>query len=390
MAIPLAYNVRSARLRWASSLVAILGIAGTVGVFIAMLALARGFKAALVTAGLPQNAIVQQAGSDSEMTSALLLEHVRVIEDAPQVRRQGPDPLVSPEVVVIAALPLRGDPESDANVQMRGVSPRVLGVRDNVRVTHGRFLRPGLYEIVVGKNAALAYQGLDLGAKVQIGPGRWEVVGIMDSDGSSFDSEVWADGDVLNGNYQRPNGVFQSVTARLRSREDFEAFKTALTSDPRLQVQVTRETDFYAGQSQIMTTLITVLGGLVALVMGVGAILGALNTMYSAVAERSREIAVLRALGFRGGSIVLSFLAEALLIAAVGGVIGCIAVLPVNGITTGTINWQTFSHLSFAFRITPGLLGLGFVFALLMGAVGGLPPAVRAARANVATTLRAI
>jgi len=388
--IPLAYNVRSARLRWTSSLVAVLGIAGTVGVFIAMLALARGFQAALVSAGLPQNAIVQQAGSDSEMVSSLTLDSVRIVEDAPQVARRGADPLVSAEVVVIAALPLRDDPASDANVQMRGVSPRVLAVRDNVRIARGRFLRPGLYEIVVGRNAAVAYQGLDMGATVRIGPGAWTVVGILDSDGAAFDSEIWADADVLNGNYQRPPGIFQSVTARLRSVDDLEAFREALARDPRMQVQVQRETDFYSGQSEMMTTLITVLGGLVALVMGLGAILGALNTMYSAVAERSREIAILRALGFRGGSIVLSFLAEALLIAAIGGLVGCIAVLPVNGITTGTINWQTFSHLSFAFRITPGLLALGLVFALIMGMLGGLPPAVRAARANVAKTLRDI
>ncbi|HXE79661.1 MAG TPA: ABC transporter permease [Vicinamibacterales bacterium] len=388
MPIPLAYNMRSARLRWASSLVAVLGIAGTVGVFVAMLALARGFQAALVSAGLPQNAIIQQAGSDSEMTSSLTIESVRVIEDAPQVARRGSEPLVSAEVVVVAALPLRSDPASDANVQMRGVSPRVLGVRDNVRITHGRFLRPGLYEIVVGKNAALAYRGLDLGATVRIGPGAWTVVGILDSDGAAFDSEIWADADVLNGIYQRPAGVFQSVTARLRSPEDLEAFRETLTRDPRMQVQVQRETDFYASQSEMMTTLITVLGGLVALVMGLGAILAALNTMYSAVAERSREIAVLRAIGFGGGSVIVSFLAESLLIAAVGGVLGCLAVLPVNGLTTGTINWQTFSHLSFAFRVTPGLLALGLGFALLMGMLGGLPPAVRAARANVAKTLR--
>lgn len=390
MAIPLAYNVRSARLRWTSSLVAVLGIAGTVGVFIAMLALARGFQAALVSAGLPQNAIVQQAGSDTEMTSSFTLDSVRVIEDAPQVARRGSDPLVSAEVVVIAALPLREDPSADANVQMRGVSSRVLAVRDNVRIAEGRFLRPGLYEIVAGKNAAIAYQGLDLGSTVQIGPGTWTVVGILDSGGAAFDSEIWADADVLNGNYQRPAGIFQSATARLRSADDLEAFRETLTRDPRVQVQVQRETDFYASQSEMMTTLITVLGGLVALVMGLGAILAALNTMYSAVAERSREIAVLRALGFGGGSIILSFLAEALLIAAIGGVVGCLAVLPVNGLTTGTINWQTFSHLSFAFRITPGLLALGLGFALLMGMLGGLPPAVRAARANVAKTLRDI
>jgi putative ABC transport system permease protein len=387
--IPLAYNLRSARQRWTSSLVAVLGIAGTVGVFVAMLALARGFKATLVSSGLPQNAIVQQSGADTEMTSALLIDAVHIVEDQPQIARHGSTAVVSPEVVVIAALPLRGT-ESDANVQVRGVSPRVLGVRDNVRLTAGRLFEPGLSEIVVGKNAAAAYAGLDLGATVRIGPGTWKVVGLFDAGGSAFDSEIWADADVLNVHYQRPQGVFQSVTARLRSPDDFDAFKKTVEADPRLHVQAIRERAYYEGQSRVVTTLITVLGGLVAVVMGLGAVLAALNTMYSAVAERSREIAVMRALGFSRRSIVLSFLVESLWIALVGGIAGCLAVLPVNGITTGTINWQTFSHLSFAFRITPDLLLMGIAFALFMGVLGGLPPAVRAARANVAVTLRAL
>jgi putative ABC transport system permease protein len=389
VAIPIAYNLRSARARWTSSIVAVIGIAGTVGVFVAMLALARGFRATVVSSGLPQNAIVQQAGSDTEMTSAIEMDAVRVIEDAPQVARRGNEPLVSAEVVVIAALPLRTT-GSDANVQMRGVSPRVTAVRDNVRIAQGRFFSPGLYEIIVGRNAATAYAGLDLGTKVKIGPGTWTVVGVFDAGGSAFDSEIWADANVLNGAYQRPAGVFQSVTARLRTADAFGAFERTLAGDPRVKIQAMREPAYYEGQSRTVTTLITVLGGLVAIVMGVGAILGALNTMYSAVAERSREIAVLRALGFPRLSIVLAFLAEATAIALVGGLIGCIAVLPVNGVTTGTINWQTFSHLSFAFRITPDLLGLGLLFALAMGILGGLPPAVRAARANVAVTLRAL
>jgi putative ABC transport system permease protein len=389
VAVPLAYNLRSARARWMSSLVAVAGIAGTVGVFVAMLALARGFRATVVSTGLPDNAIVQRAGSDSEMTSALLIDAVRIVEDAPQVVRRGTDALVSPEVVVIASLPLRAT-GGDANVQMRGVSPRVLDVRRNVRLTRGRFVEPGLYEIVVGRHAATAYAGLDLGARVRIGPGTWTVVGHFDAGGSAFDSEVWADADVLNVNYQRPRGVFQSVTARLTSAEEFAAFDAALRTDPRLQVQAEREPEYYAAQSRTVTTLITVLGGLVAIVMALGAVLGALNTMYSAVAERAREIAVLRALGFGRASIVLAFLVESLVIALAGGILGCLLVLPVNGVTTGTINWQTFSHLSFAFRITPDLLALGLLFALLMGVLGGLPPAIRAARSRVAVALRAL
>lgn len=389
MAIPIVYNIRSAVQRWTSAVVAIVGIAGTVAVFVAMLALARGFRATIVSSGLPGNAIVQQGGADTEMTSALTVEAVRVVEDAPQVVRRGSEALVSPEVVVIAALPLRAT-GSDANVQMRGVSQRVLAVRSNVHIVEGRFFRPGLYEIVVGTHAAQAYSGLDVGASVRIGPGTWRVVGVFDAGGSAFDSEIWADADVLNGNYQRPPGVFQSVTARLRSPEEFPAFKAALERDPRVQIQAEREATYYEAQSRTVTTLITVLGGLVATVMGLGAVLAALNTMYSAVAQRSREIAVLRALGFGGGSVVLSFLIESLWIALIGGLIGCIVVLPVNGLTTGTINWQTFTHLSFAFRITPDLLAWGLAFALLMGLVGGLPPAIRASRANIATTMRAL
>jgi putative ABC transport system permease protein len=390
MAIPVSYNLRSAKERWSSSVVAVLGIAGTVGVFVAMLALARGFQATVASSGQPQNAIVQRSGSDNEMTSFVVADDVRIIEDLPQVARGASGPLVSPEVVVIAALPMRATPDADANVQIRGVSPRVLEVRDNVKIVEGRFLTPGLAEAVVGKGAREAYVGLDLGASVRIGAGTWTIVGVFDGKGTAFDSEVWADAAILNGFYQRPPNVFQSATARLRSPDDFTAFEATLKGDPRLTAQATREPEYYAKQSQVVTTLITVLGTIIAVIMGLGAVFGALNTMYSAVSERSREIAVLRAIGFGGGAIVLSFFVEALIIAFVGGLVGCVAVLPVNGLTTGTINWQTFSHLAFAFRVTPDLLTLGMAFALAMGALGGLPPAIRAARANVAHTLRAL
>jgi len=389
MAIPVSYNLLSARERWTSSVVAVLGIAGTVGVFVAMLALARGFKATLTSSGQPQNAIVQRSGADNEMTSILTPNELRVVEDAPQVAREGTTPLVSPEVVVIAALPMRGS-DADANVQVRGVQPRVLSVREGVKLVEGRFLTPGLAEAVVGRGARDAYQGLELGATVRIGAGTWTIVGVFDAKGTAFNSEVWADAAILNGFYQRPPNIFQSATVRLRSPEDFPAFEATLKGDPRLNLQALRETAYYEKQSQVVTTLITVLGGLVAAVMALGAVFGALNTMYSAVSERAREIAVLRAIGFGSFAIVLSFFVEALIIAGVGGLVGCLAVLPVNGLTTGTINWQTFSHLAFAFRITPDLLALGMAFALVMGAVGGLPPAIRAARANVARTLRAL
>jgi putative ABC transport system permease protein len=387
MAIPLIYNLRSLRARWTSSVVAVLGIAGTVGVFVAMLSLARGFEATLVASGFARNAMVLRAGATSEMLSVVDLGQVHVIEDAPGVARGSVGALVSPEVVVVAAFPLRKT-GTDTNVQVRGVSPKALAVREVVKIVAGRLFQPGLAELVVGRNVARSYVGFELGKTVRFGGGTWTVVGVFDAGGSAFDSELWCDANVLNQTFQRPQNIFQSVTVRLTSPDALGRFKDALTSDPRVTVQVEREIDYYAKQSRALTTLIRVLGTIVALVMGIGAVFGALNTMYSAVAERSREIATIRALGFSSGSVVLSFVVEALCIACVGGVLGCAAVVPLNGLTTGTINWQTFSHLAFAFRVTPLLLAVGLVFALLMGLVGGVPPAIRAARQRIAVALR--
>jgi len=388
VAIPISYNLRSAAARWPAALISVLGIAGTVGVFVAMLAMARGFQATLISSGSPANAIVLRAGADAEMVSAVTLDESRVIGDASEVARDaGGAPLISPEVVVVAAFQLASS-GTDANVQVRGVSPSALAVRPNVRLVEGRFFQPGLAELVVGRNAAAIYRGLALGDSVDFGGQTWTVVGITDSGGSAFDSELWCDATVLNQTFSRPENVFQSVTARLVSSQDFTAFKDRLTADPRLTVGVEREQAYYAKHSRVVTTLIRVLGFLVALVMAVGAVFSALNTMYSAVAARAREIATMRALGFGSGSVVLSFILESMVIALVGGVLGCIAVLPLNGFTTGTINWQTFSHLAFAFRVTPDLMLAGLAFALLMGVIGGLFPALRAARMSVARALR--
>jgi putative ABC transport system permease protein len=385
--IPLTYTLHSLRARWVSTIVAVLGIAGTVGVFVAMLALARGFEATLVASGSPQNALIRRAGATSEMDSLLQLEQVRVIEDAPGVARSSAGPLASREVVVIAALPLRRT-GTDANVQVRGVSVKVLAVRDSVRVMAGRFFQPGLNELVVGRNVAASYEGFELGGTVRFGGAAWTVVGVFDAGGSAFDSEIWCDGSILNQVYQRPRNLFQSVTVRLASPRALPTLEDALGADPRLTVQADREIEYYEKQSKQLTTLILVLGTIVAAVMGIGAIFGALNTMYSAVAERSREIATMRALGFGVGSVVASFVVEALCLALVGGLLGCVAVLPLNGLTTGTMNWQTFSHLAFAFSVTPSLLLAGVAFALVMGLIGGVPPALRAARQPIAAALR--
>lgn len=387
MAIPLIYNVRSVRARWTSTIVAVLGIAGTVGVFVAMLSLARGFKATLVASGSRDNALVLRAGSPSEMMGGVTLESVKVIQDAPGIARDANGPLVTQEVVGVMPFPLIST-GTDANVQIRGVSPNVLDIRKFVKVSQGRMFQPGVTEILAGKNASRTYASLTLGNKVDMAGGHWTVVGIFDAGGSAFDSEVWCDSRVLNDILKRPANIFQSVTVHLDSPDSFGALKDSLTSDPRLNVDVTREVDYYAKQSTTMTKLITVLGGLVAAIMAIGAVFGALNTMYSAVSERGREIATMRALGFNASSVVFSFLVEALLIALIGGVIGCLVVLPLNGLTTSTMNFQTFSNLAFAFKITPELLVKGIIFALTMGVIGGLLPAVRAASLPVATALR--
>lgn len=389
MAIPISYNVRSVKARWTSAIVAVLGIAGTVGVFVAMLALAHGFKVAVVSSGSTDNALVLRAGSGAEMNGAVALDQVKVIEDAPGVARGPNGPLITPEVVVIAPFPMNST-GTDANVQVRGVSPRALEVRRKLKVVQGRFFQPGLAELVVGRNAARTYKGLSLGDTVKFGGGSWHVVGVFDSGGSAFDSEAWCDARVLNQIYHRPENIFNSVTVHLTSPEALQQFKDSVSTDPRLTVDVSREVDYYDKQSRVMTTLIIVLGSLVAFIMGLGAIFGALLTMYSAVAERGREIGTMRALGFGSGSVIVSFVIEAVLISFIGGLIGCLFVLPMNGFTMSTMNFQTFSHLAFAFRVTPVLMTAGMIFALVMGVAGGLPPAIRAARRPVAEALRSL
>ena len=386
--VPISYNFRSIRARWTSTIVAVLGIAGTVGVFVAMLSLARGFRATLVASGSPGNALVMRAGSTSEMMGGITLDSVKIAQDEPGVARDASgQPLATQEVVGVMPFPLIST-GTDANVQVRGVSPNVLQIRTFVKIVQGRMFQAGLDELVVGRNATKTYEGLTVGNTVNFGGGHWKVVGVFDAGGSSFDSEVWCDGRIFNEVLKRPDNIFQSATVHLTSPAAFQQFKDAVTSDPQLNLEVEREVDYYAKQSAGMTRLITVLGGLVAAIMAIGAVFGALNTMYSAVSERGREIATMRALGFSSWNVILSFLFEALLISFLAGIIGCMAVLPLNGLTTQTMNFQTFSNLAFAFKITFGLLLLGVLFALVMGVLGGLLPAVRAALRPVAVSLR--
>jgi putative ABC transport system permease protein len=382
------YNLRSMLVRKGTAAMTAMGIAMVVAVFVMTLAIAQGFRATLVASGSPQNAIVLRKSATSETVSAVLQSEVPLIESLPQVARDASGhPLASPELVVIIALP-RVTNNQPANVPVRGVGPRAFQIRDRIRFVEGRPFTPGTREINVGRLATARFKGLTLGSDVRFGSAMWRVAGVFADDDASFESEVWGDIDLMMPAFQRRE--YQSLTVKLTDASAFESFEAALAADPRLQLKPQREQDYYAEQSRVMTTVIRVFGAFVTLILSIGAMFGAMNTMYAAVAYRTREIGTLRALGFSRAKIVSAFLAESTALAVVGGVIGCILALPVHGLSTGTTNMASFSEVAFKFRITPTLLGAGLVFAALMGAAGGLLPAIRAARIPVARALREI
>lgn len=364
-----------------------LGIAGVVGVLVGTLSIAQGFRHAMTAAGYPDTAIVMRSGADSEMMSFLGVETTHIVADAPGVAYDAHGPLASAELFVIINLPMRAS-GTDANVPVRGLSPAGLKVRRDVRLVAGRWFVPGRNEVVVGQAAAAMFRGLDLGDWLHLGKTRWRVVGQFRAGGGLGESEIWTDAPGLQSAYQRGNS-FQSVLVRLTSPAAFTPFKAALMRDPRLNVKVVRQTQFYAEQSRTVYNLITGLGSIIAGLMGLGAVFGALNTMYSAVATRTREIATLRALGFGAGPVVASVLLESLLLALAGGALGAgLAYFVFNGYQAATMNWQSFSQVAFAFAVTPALLGQGILYALIIGLIGGLFPGLRAARLPVATALR--
>ncbi len=380
-------NIRTLTERLSSSLVAVVGIAGVVAVFVAVLSMAEGFRATMATTGSPDTAIVMRSGADSEMVSILTRDEVNIIADAPGVRRAAAGAVASAELFVIVDLPKR-DTGTTANVGLRGVHDAAFVIRDRLRMVEGRRFQAGRNEVIAGRGAARQFAGLEVGRRLRWGQNDWTVVGIFDTGGTLSDSEIWCDAGVLAPVYRRGNS-FQTVYAKLDSPAAFTKFKDALTTDPRLNLKVVRETDYFAEQSTMLYRLITTLGTLIAVLMGIGAVFGAVNTMYTAVASRTREIATLRAIGFGGWPVVISVLVESLLLALAGGAIGgTVAYVAFNGFQTSTINWQTFSQVAFAFAVTPHLIVLGVIYALIMGLLGGLLPAIRAARMPVVTALR--
>lgn len=382
-----ALNLRTIPQRLGSSGVAIVGIAGVVVVLVSVLSIAAGFTAAMQGSGSPTRALVMRSGADSEMTSGLSGPEVDIIKQAPGLRRDGQTAIASGELYVIIDFPKKST-NTSANVPMRGVDRTALQVRNEVSIIEGRMLEFGTNEVVVGRGASGQFAGLTVGNTLQSGQNTWKVVGVFEADGSVSETEVWCDARVLQGAYRRGNS-YQVVLAQLDSSDSFNTFRDWLTANPQVNVQVRREADYYAQQSRALSSLIQGVGFGIAALMGIGAVFGAILTMYTAVSTRSREIATLRALGFNTTSVVVSVLAESLALAAIGGVIGGVgAYLAFNGYQTSTMNFSTFSQVAFAFQVTPRLLVMGLVYALAMGLIGGLFPAVRAARLPIPTALR--
>ena len=382
-----AISVRTIPRRLSSSAVAVIGIAGVVIVFVAVLSIGEGFRAAMANAGSPNRALVMRGGADSEMTSGFSGAEADVIKQAPGLRRDDNRPAASAELYVLVDLPKRST-GTGANVPLRGVEPIALQVRDEVHLVEGRMFQFGTNEAIVGRSANGQFAGIDLGSEFTSGNLKIKIVGIFESRGSVSESEIWCDSRLIQGVYQRGNS-YQSVVAALDSPASFDTFKNWLTANPQLNVQVRRETEYYAQQSQVMTGLINGIGYTVAVLMGIGAVFGAILTMYTAVSTRTREIATLRALGFNAGAVLISVLAESLALAALGGILGgATAYLAFNGYQTSTMNFQTFSQVAFAFAVTRTLLIQGLSYALVMGLVGGLMPAIRASRLPIATALR--
>ena len=382
-----ALNLRTIPQRLGSSGVAIVGIAGVVIVLVSVLSIAAGFTAAMQNSGSPSRAIVMRSGADSEMTSGLSGAEVDVIKQAPGLRHDGQTPVASAELYVIIDIP-KISTNTSANVPMRGVQQTAMAVRNEASIVEGRMFEFGTNEIVVGRGASGQFAGLTVGNEFKSGQDTWKVVGIFETDGGVSETEIWCDSRVLQGAYRRGNS-YQTVLAQLDSSDSFNTFRDWLTANPQVNVQVRREADYYAQQSRALSGLIQGVGFGIAALMGIGAVFGAILTMYTAVSTRSREIATLRALGFNTTSVVVSVLAESLALAAIGGAIGGVAAyLGFNGYQTSTMNFSTFSQVAFAFQVTPRLLVMGLVYALLMGLIGGLFPALRAARLPIPTALR--
>jgi len=386
--IPFAYNYRSVMQRPVSTALTALGIGLVVAVFVAMLALANGFIAALVKTGSSDNVLLLRRGADSELSSGIPRDAISIISASPH-SATGTDgrPLVSPETYIVLNIPRAGGDEfAVANVVARGVSDKAFEVRRNIKVIEGRRFASGQSEICVGAKLAGRFANVNVGDVLRFSNRDWKVVCRFTADGSSFESEIWGENEQFQNVFRGQS--FQDVAFRLKDPGGFDEAKRAFLADQRLQVDAHRESEFYASQSELLGNILRFLAIMITSIMAVGAVFGAVNTMYASVSSRTPEIAVLLTLGFQPRSVLASFLTESALIAFVGGVIGCLLALPINGVVTSTTNWASFSEIAFAFRVTPALLLAGIIFAVAMGIVGGFFPARRASKLPVIQALR--
>ncbi len=387
MALPLVYNVRNVMQRPVSTLTTAVGIGLTIAVLLAALALAEGFGRALKSSGSAEKVLILSSGADSEVMSGFGQEAGDILRGNPRVA-VGADgrPQVTLEMVATTNLARIGQVGS-SNIRVRGVDLNTIGVRVQPAIVEGRMFTPGSDEVVVGKSISTRFEHCKVGDQIKVQRHLLKVVGLLGANGSSYESEVWGDANVLRPLFHRDGG-WQVALVRMKDPKQFEAFKKELESDPRLGFKVHREDQFYAEQASGVTMLVTVLGGFITVIMAVGALFGAVNTMFAAVSGRTREVATLLVLGFSAWSIRISFIFESVLIALIGGVIGCVLALPINGITTSTTNFASFSEVAFQFRVTPTILLIGLVVSAVLGFVGGLVPAWRASRQQLATALR--
>jgi len=387
MAIPFVYNIRNVMNRPMSTLTTALGIGLTVAIFIGALALAAGFRASLVGTGRADNAIVLRKGADSEISSGISRDNANIIAALQEIAT-GPDgkPMVTSDLVVVTNRERLGQTGS-SNVTVRGVDAVATAIRGNVEITEGRMFTPGTDEVIIGGRIAGRFKNCGVGETIRFQQRDFTVVGHFRAGGSAFESEIWGDVEVLMPALDRDN-TYQTVVFRMRDPAQFPAIKSRLEKDPRLQVQVEVENRFFAKQSELFTGLITGIGLFITIIMAVGALFGAANTMFAAIGSRTREIATLLVLGFSPGAIMLSFIFESMLISAVGGVLGILMALPVNGITSSTTNFSSFSELAFQFQVTPQAMLAGMGFAVGLGLLGGFFPALRASRQTLSTALR--
>jgi ABC-type lipoprotein release transport system permease subunit len=384
--IPLKYNIGNLKARRVSTLMTILGIGVVIAVMISMMALKNGVNSAVVSSGSKDNLMVMREGAAAELSSWVTKDAYRIIRTLPGIARENGAPLISPELVIIFKIPKKDDPKG-SNVLVRGVTPMAFTMRPYVKIIDGRMFRPGVNEAIVARRIRDRFVNTAIGDSFKFGAQSYNVVGIFDAQGTAFDSEIWCDSDFLG--QARKRDEYSSLIVRPTDRDAYESIKAAIKGDNRLKLEVTSEYQYYADQTTGLMGIV-ILVAIVTFFMTIGAILGTMNTMFSAIASRGRELATLRALGFKRRTIILSVVIESAFVALLGGLAGLLIALPVNAISTGTTNFQTFSEVAFNFRVDGRVALTGILIALIAGIIGGMLPALRAARTPITTALREI